>query len=98
MSRKKNVKAPMTEAQISAHEASIPSIAEKAFSEAFSIAYSKGESVLVVREGLLVKVSKTETITIRPVESYGALKTGTRLKVKKRAFQEVFPSSKQVQA
>ena len=82
MSRKK-VKPQITEAQILAQESSIPSIAAKAFSDAYKVALSKGESVLVVRAGQLLKVSNTETLVIRPVETYGTLKAGTRLKTRK---------------
>lgn len=82
MSRKK-VKPPITEAQVLAQESSIPSIAAKAFRDAYEVAISKGESVLVVRAGRLMKVSNTEALVIRPVEAYGTLKAGTRLKTRK---------------
>lgn len=97
MSRKKE-KLPKTEAQIVAQESTIPSIAAKAFRDAYKVALSKGESVLVVRAGQLVKVSSTETVIIRPVETYGTLKAGTRLKVKKKALQGQFSPQAQVQA
>lgn len=87
MSRKK-VKAPITDAQINAQESTIPSIAAKAFKDAYEVALSKGESVLVVRAGQLVKVSTTETLVIRPVDTYGTLKAGTRLKVKKSLLEQ----------
>lgn len=81
MSRKK-IKPQITEAQILAQESSIPSIAAKAFRDAYEVAISKGESVLVVHAGQLMKVSNTETLVIRPVETYGTIKAGTRLKTK----------------
>lgn len=87
MSRKK-VKPAKTDAQIVAQESTIPSIAAKAFRDAFITALSKGESVLVVRDGQLVKVSNTETVVIRPVEAYGTIKAGTRFKIKRKSFQE----------
>ena len=82
MSRKK-VKPQLTEAQLLAQESRIPSIAGKAFRDAYEVALFNGESVLVVRAGQLVKVSNSETLVIRPVETYGTLKAGTRLKTRK---------------
>ncbi len=90
MSRKKE-KLPKTEAQIVAQESSIPSIAAKAFRDAYNVALSKGESVLVVREGNLVKVSSSGTVILRSVETYGTIKAGTRLKVKKLGKGEFVP-------
>ncbi|EJM63698.1 hypothetical protein PMI30_04082 [Pseudomonas sp. GM50] len=90
MSRKKE-KLPKTEAQIVAQESTIPSIAAKAFRDAYNVALSKGEAVLVVREGLLVKVSSAETVILRSVETYGKIKAGTRLKVKKPRQEELAP-------
>ncbi|MBZ9781555.1 hypothetical protein K9857_08320 [Pseudomonas sp. REP124] len=87
MSRKKE-KPQKTEAQIVAQESMIPSIAAKAFRDAFNVALSKGESVLVVRAGQLVKVSSTESVVLRSVETYGTIKSGTRLKVKKNLNRE----------
>ncbi|MGC6370814.1 MULTISPECIES: hypothetical protein [Pseudomonas] len=96
MSRKK-LKAQITEAQIVAQESSIPSIAAKAFSDAYKVALSKGESVLVVRAGQLVSVSNTGEWVIRPVETYGTIKAGTRLKIKK-SLRESLPAPAQIQA
>jgi uncharacterized Zn ribbon protein len=90
MSRKKE-KLPKTEAQIVAQESMIPSIAAKAFRDAYNVALSKGQSVLVVREGQLVKVSNAETVILRSVETYGTIKAGTRLKVKKTRDGEFVP-------
>jgi len=94
MSRKKE-KLPKTEAQIVAQESAIPSIAAKAFRDAYNVARSKGEAVLVVREGLLMKVSNAETVVLRSVDTYGTIKAGTRIKVKKSRQGEANP---QVQA
>lgn len=94
MSRKKE-KQPKTEAQIVAQESMIPSIAAKAFRDAYNVALSKGESVLVVRAGQLVKVSNTESVVLRSVETYGTIKSGTRIKVKKALNGDFVP---QVQA
>lgn len=82
MSRKRE-KRQITEAQISAQELAIPSIAAKAFNDAYKVAISKGACVLVVREGQLIRVSDAETSIIRPVETGGAIKAGTRFKIKK---------------
>ncbi|WP_030128939.1 hypothetical protein [Pseudomonas sp. QTF5] len=90
MSRKKE-KLPKTEAQIVAQESAIPSIAAKAFRDAYNVALSKGEAVLVVREGNLVKVSSAGTVVLRSVETYGTIKAGTRLKVKKHRQGEFVP-------
>lgn len=90
MSRKR-VKQPKTEAQIVAQESTIPSIAAKAFRDAYNVALSKGQSVLVVREGNLVRVSTAEAVVIRSVETYGTIKAGTRLKVKKSRQEELTP-------
>ncbi|MBV4519260.1 hypothetical protein KVG88_04240 [Pseudomonas sp. SWRI74] len=94
MSRRRE-KQPKTEAQIVAQESMIPSIAAKAFRDAYNVALSKGESVLVVRAGQLVKVSNTESVVLRSVEEYGSIKSGTRIKVKKTLKAELIP---QVQA
>lgn len=90
MSRKR-AKQPKTEAQIVAQESTIPSIAAKAFRDAYNVALSKGQSVLVVREGNLVRVSTAEAVVIRSVETYGTIKAGTRLKVKKSRQEELTP-------
>lgn len=90
MSRKKE-KLPKTEAQLVAQESMIPSIAAKAFRDAYNAAISKGESVLVVRAGQLVKVSSTESVVLRSVETYGTIKSGTRIKVKKTLKGEFAP-------
>lgn len=99
MSRnRKKAKLPKTEAQIVAQESTIPSIAAKAFSSAYKAALFKGESVLVVREGQLVKISNTETVILRSVETYGTLKAGTRLKVKNKSLQSLISTQTKAQA
>ncbi len=90
MSRKRE-KQPRTEAQIIAQESMIPSIAAKAFRDAYNVALSKGEPVLVVREGNLVRVSGAEAVVIRSVETFGTIKAGTRLKVKRPLREELVP-------
>ena len=92
MSRKKE-KLPKTEAQIVAQESAIPSIAAKAFRDAYNVALSKGEAVLVVREGQLVKVSSSEAVVLRSVDTYGTIKAGTRIKVKKARQGELGPQA-----
>ena len=82
MSRKSN-KRPMTESQIVAQESRIPDIALKAFSNAYKTAIESGASILVAKNGQLFEVTKQAEKSVRYLESYGSLKSGTRLKIKK---------------
>lgn len=83
MSRKTN-KRPLTEKQICAQESHIPKIAARAFANAYKAAIASGATVLVVADGQLFKVSKTERVALRSIEPYGALKPGTHIKITKR--------------
>ncbi|MFZ2321470.1 MAG: hypothetical protein WAW12_16555 [Pseudomonas sp.] len=77
-------KRPLTERQISAQELHIPKIAGRAFGNAYKVAIASGATVLVVSDGQLFKVSKTERVAIRSIEPYGNLKPGTHIKVTKK--------------
>lgn len=86
---RKSEKRPLTDKQISAQESHIPKIAARAFSNAYKIAIARGATVLVVADGQLFKVSKTEKIALRSVEPYGTLKPGTRIKITKKALLHI---------
>ena len=83
MSRKTN-KRPLTEKQICAQESHIPKIAARAFANAYKAAIASGATVLVVTDGQLFEVSKTERVALRSIEPYGALTPGTHIKITKR--------------
>ncbi|NMY53088.1 hypothetical protein [Pseudomonas sp. WS 5011] len=80
----KSEKKQFTEKQISAQELHIPKIASRAFRNAYQIAIASGATVLVVADGQLLKVSKTERVAIRSIEPYGTLKSGTHIKITKK--------------
>lgn len=80
----KSEKKQLTEKQISAQESHILKIAARAFRNAYKIAIASGATVLVVADGQLFKVSKTERVAIRSIEPYGTLKSGTRIKITKK--------------
>lgn len=84
MSRKSD-KRPLTDKQISAQESHIPKIAARAFANAYKAAIASGATVLVVADGQLFKVSKTERVVLRAIEPYGTLKSGTHIKITKKA-------------
>ncbi len=88
MSRKSEKK-PLTEKQISSQESHIPKIAAVAFSNAYKIAIASGATVLVVADGQLCMVSKTERFALRAVAPYGTLKPGTRIKISKKTLLNV---------
>lgn len=83
MSRKSQQK-QLTEKQISAQESHIPKIAARAFSNAYKIAIASGATVLVVADGQLFRVSKTERVALRAIGPYGTLKSGTHIKITKK--------------
>ena len=83
MSRKAN-KRPLTDKQICAQESHIPKIAARAFANAYKAAIASGATVLVVTDGQLFEVSKTERVALRSIEPYGALTPGTHIKITKR--------------
>jgi hypothetical protein len=83
MSRKTN-KRPLTDKQICAQESHIPKIAARAFANAYKAAIASGATVLVVTDGQLFEVSKTERVALRSIEPYGALTPGTHIKITKR--------------
>lgn len=85
MSRKSD-KRQLTDKQISAQESHIPKIAARAFSNAYKIAIASGATVLVVADGQLFKVSKTERVALRSIEPYGTLKLGTHIKITKKTL------------
>ena len=85
----KSEKKQLTEKQISAQESHIPKIAARAFRNAYKIAIASGATVLVVADGQLFKVSKTERVALRAVEPYGTLKPGTRIKITKKTLLNV---------
>lgn len=84
---KKSEKKQLTEKQISAQELHIPKIASRAFGNAYQIAIESGETVLVVTDGKLFKVSKAERVAIRSIEPYGTIKPGTHMKITKKALR-----------
>lgn len=75
----------LTDKQISAQELRIPEIAARAFRNAYKIAIARGATVLVVADGQLFKVSKTERVALRSIEPYGTLKPGVHIKITKKA-------------
>lgn len=83
MSRKTN-KRPLTDKQICAQESHIPKIAARAFAHAYKAAIASGATVLVVTDGQLFEVSKTERVALRSIEPYGALTPGTHIKITRR--------------
>ena len=84
MSRKTN-KRPLTDKQICAQESHIPKIAGRAFANAYKAAIASGATVLVVADGQLCKVSKTERVVLRSLEPYGTLEPGTHIKITKKS-------------
>ncbi len=82
----KSEKKQFTEKQISAQELHIPKIASRAFRNAYQIAIESGATFLVVTDGQLLKVSKTERVAIRSIEPYGTLKLGTHMKITKKTL------------
>ena len=82
-------KRSMTEKQIAAQESRIPDIALKAFSNAYKTAIEQGAAVLVAKDGQLLEVSRKETRAVRPLEAYGSLKSGTRLRIKEKTAKAI---------
>lgn len=85
MSRKTD-KRQLTDKQISSQESHIPKIAARAFGNAYKVAIARGATVLVVADGQLFKVSKTERIALRSIEPYGTLKSGTHIKITQKTL------------
>ncbi len=73
----------MTDNQIAAQESRIPALASRAFSHAYRIALANGAALLVVRDGLLLEVTKETSVVLRSVGAIGKLRSGTRLHIKK---------------
>ena len=88
MSRKSEKK-PLFYYLFFSFESYIPKIAARAVSNAYKIAIASGATVLVVADGQLFKVSKTERVALRAVEPYGTLKPGTRIKITKKTLLNV---------
>ena len=88
MARKQH-KPSLTETQIVSQESRIPEIALKAFSNAYKAAIASGASVLVAQDGQLYEVTETEKKSVRFLEAYGSLKSGTRLRIKKQVSKAV---------